>query len=110
MSANIGAIPITTGHAPEHPERGGDHYLTHDRGFKSWAFTLDHKRIGLLYMVFVLSAFTLGGIFAVILRTMLWHPVEMTATNAAHASASYNLYNNVFTIHGAVMVFLFIIP
>jgi cytochrome c oxidase subunit 1 len=107
MSANIGAIPITTGHAPEHPERGGDNYLTHDRGFKSWAFTLDHKRIGLMYMVFVLAAFALGGIFAVILRTMLWHPTDATSPNASNA---YNLYNNVFTIHGAVMVFLFIIP
>src|SRR5215218_5540773 len=107
MSANIGAIPITTGHAPEHPSAPGDNYLTHGRGFMSWAFTLDHKRIGLLYMAFVVSAFALGGFFAVVLRTMLWHPADTTAPNAA---ASYTLYNNVFTIHGAVMVFLFIIP
>jgi heme/copper-type cytochrome/quinol oxidase subunit 1 len=47
-----------------------DNYLTHGRGFKSWALTLDHKRIGLLYMMFVLTAFLLGGTFAVLLRAI----------------------------------------
>jgi len=84
MSANIGAVPITTGHVPE-PSAPGDNYLTHGRGFMSWAFTLDHKRIGLLYMMFVVSAFALGGIFAVILRTMLWSPALTTAAQSVVA-------------------------
>src|SRR4051795_6589071 len=107
MSAHIGAVPITTDH-PDHPEHG-DNYITHGKGVMSWLFTLDHKRIGLMYMIFVLSAFALGGTFAILLRTMLWHPADPVA-NPAAAAASYDLYNHVFTLHGAVMVFMFIIP
>jgi cytochrome c oxidase subunit 1 len=88
-----------------------DNYLTHGKGLMSWIFTLDHKRIGLLYMGGVLTMFFLGGFFAVALRTMLWSPLD--GRNPAlrdAAAASYNLYNNFFSMHGAVMVFLFIIP
>jgi cytochrome c oxidase subunit 1 len=106
MSANIGAIPITTGHAHGEPAPG-DNYLNHSRGIMSWLFTLDHKRIGLMYMVSVLSAFALGGTFAIILRTMLLHPADPAAGDSTKA---YYLYNNSFTLHGAVMVFMFIIP
>ncbi len=38
-----------------------DNYLTHSHGIASWAFTLDHKRIGVMYLVSVLTAFLLGG-------------------------------------------------
>jgi len=70
----------------------------------SWLFTLDHKRIGLMYMTVVLGAFALGGAFAVALRThLLWPHQDLTAQQA-------ELYNNMFTLHGAVMVFMFIIP
>ena len=55
--------PIAVHGAVPRQEPGGDNYLTHDRGFLSWALTLDHKRIGLLYMGGVLSAFFLGGVF-----------------------------------------------
>jgi cytochrome c oxidase subunit 1 len=106
MSANIGAIPLTPDRVPEHPEHGGN-YLTHGKGILSWIFTLDHKRIGIMYMIFVLSAFALGGTFAIVLRTLLWSPVDPKAANAAQA---YDFYNHVFTLHGAVMVFMFIIP
>src|SRR5690349_21333032 len=112
MSANIGAIPITTGHAPgAHPEHGGN-YLTHGTGIKSWLLTLDHKRIGLMYLVSVLAAFALGGTFAVILRTMLWNGgvAEVPESARSAAAAHWQTYNNAFTTHGAVMVFLFIIP
>jgi cytochrome c oxidase subunit I len=84
-----------------------DSYLTHGRGFLSWALTLDHKRIGLMYMVAVLIAFFIGGVFAVLLRTELITPGPTLASNPADA---WEIYNHVFTIHGAVMVFLFIIP
>src|SRR3954447_16540665 len=105
MSAHIGAIPITTDH-PDHPEHG-DNYITHGKGVMSWLFTLDHKRIGIMYMIFVTAAFALGGTFAMLLRTLLLHPA---AADAPGSSASYNLYNHAFTLHGAVMVFMFIIP
>ena len=63
-----------------------------------------------MYMMAILFAFGLGGLFAILLRTMLWAPVTLTASNAASAKQSYDLYNHFFTLHGAVMVFMFIIP
>jgi len=51
-----------------------DNYLTYTRGFLSWALTLDHKRIGVMYLVSVLSAFLLGGVFALLVRTQLLVP------------------------------------
>ncbi len=71
MSAHIGAVPITTDR-PEHPEHGdNDNYLTHDKGIMSWLFTLDHKRIGIMYMIFVLSAFALDEPEALLVRKPL---------------------------------------
>ncbi|MBX3354665.1 MAG: cbb3-type cytochrome c oxidase subunit I [Phycisphaeraceae bacterium] len=81
----------------------GDNYLTHTRGFLSWAFTLDHKRIGVMYMVAVLVSFLGGGIFALLLRTELLSPAPVLTDNPT----TYNIW---FTLHGAIMVFLVIIP
>ena len=79
-----------------------DNYLNHTSGFASWAFTLDHKRIGVMYLVATLSSFLLGGLAALAVRTELISrgPTIMDA----------DTYNKMFTLHGAVMVFLFIIP
>ena len=77
-------------------------YLNADRGVKSWLFTLDHKRIGVMYLVSVLLAFLLGGIFAMAIRLELLTP-EPTIMGA-------NTYNRMFTLHGVVMIFLFMIP
>jgi len=82
-----------------------DNYLTHTRGFASWIFTLDHKRIGVMYMVSVLTAFLAGGIFAMLVRTQLLVPSGLLF-DAAH----FKMYNQVFTLHGAIMVFLVLIP
>jgi cytochrome c oxidase subunit I len=79
-----------------------DNYLVHDKGFLSWALTLDHKRIGVMYLVSVLCAFALGGLFALLVRTELWSPGPNIIT--------HNQYNQFFTLHGAIMVFLVIIP
>ncbi len=78
-------------------------YLTATTGLKSWLFTLDHKRIGLMYLVGVLAFFLAGGIFALVLRTEL-----LTPQGGDFISAT--TYNKMFTLHGAVMVFLVIIP
>jgi cytochrome c oxidase subunit I len=83
------------------------HYLNHGKGFLSWALTVDHKRIGLMYMVAVLFAFALGGLFAVLLRTELLTPGP---TFLADEAKNWKLYNHFFTLHGAIMVFMFIIP
>jgi cytochrome c oxidase subunit 1 len=84
-----------------------DNYLTHGRGVKSWLFTLDHKRIAVMYMVAVLGSVLLGGIFAMLVRMELFHPGPDLVKDPARA---WELYNHMFTIHGAVMVFMVIIP
>lgn len=81
---------------------GGEHYLNHGRGVWSWLSTLDHKRIGIMYLVSILAAFLLGGVFALLIRTELLTP-QQTIMKA-------DTYNQMFTLHGAVMIFLFIIP
>jgi cytochrome c oxidase subunit 1 len=81
-----------------------DNYLTHTRGFLSWALTLDHKRIGVMYMVAVLISFFVGGVFALLVRTELLTPGQTIPGVTA------DVYNQFFTLHGAIMVFLVIIP
>ena len=83
-----------------------DNYLTHTHGIRSWLLTLDHKRIGIMYLVATLTAFFVGGVFALIIRTQLLVPngAIFTTVNA------YDHYNQMFTLHGAIMVFLVLIP
>ncbi len=71
-------------------------------GWKNWAVTLDHKRIGLMYLFGILTALVIGGAFALLVRLELFSPGETIVGPAA--------YNRLFTLHGAVMVFLVIIP
>jgi cytochrome c oxidase subunit 1 len=97
------ASPSTTADVVVAPRSSdSDNYLTHDKGFLSWALTLDHKRIGVMYLASVLVAFALGGTFALILRTELLTPGKTII--------EHDTYNQMFTMHGAVMVFLVIIP
>jgi len=77
-------------------------YLRIRAGLASWLFTLDHKRIGVMYLVGILGAFLLGGIFALLIRTELFTP--------ARTVMSADRYNQFFTLHGAIMTFLVIIP
>jgi len=84
------------------PAASGDNYLTHTRGIASWIFTLDHKRIGVMYLIAIMASLGLGGAFAGLLRTELIEPGETIM--------SADMYNQMFTLHGAVMIFLFIIP
>lgn len=80
----------------------GDNYLNHTKGIWSWLSTLDHKRIGLMYLFTTLTFFLVGGIFALLIRMELFTPGQ-TIMDAA-------TYNKFFTYHGAIMVFLVIIP
>jgi len=77
-------------------------YLNATPGLRSWLTTLDHKRIGVLYLVSILFSFLLGGIFAVLVRTELIAPGKQMV--------DADTYNQLFTLHGAIMIFLFIIP
>ena len=82
--------------------RPREHYLNVDYGWKSWLFTLDHKRIALLYLVSISAFFFLGGFAAVIVRLNLLTP---------HSElVSPEIYNRMFTMHGVIMVFFFLIP
>src|SRR5512137_938880 len=98
----MGTAEGTLAGAGVRPEGRGTNYLTHSSGFLSWALTLDHKRIGIMYLVSILSAFALGGFAALLVRTELLGPQQTIMTADG--------YNKMFTLHGAVMIFLFIIP
>ncbi len=94
---------------PSPPGYAGDreNFLNARNGPLGWLITLDHKRIAILYLVGVLASYLLGGLFALLLRAELWNPEPLMLTERADA---WNFYNHMFTLHGAVMVFLFIIP
>jgi cytochrome c oxidase subunit 1 len=79
-----------------------ENYLNCSRGFMSWAFTLDHKRIGVMYLVGIFIALILGGLMALLVRAELWTP--------GPTIISHDQYNQMFTLHGAIMIFLVIIP
>jgi cytochrome c oxidase subunit 1 len=99
MSASANVNPADLLPVDTSPE---ENYLTHDKGILSWVFTVDHKRIGLMYLFSVLAAFALGGFFALLLRTELL-TFDETIIGPQR-------YNQAMTLHGAVMVFLVIIP
>ncbi len=71
-------------------------------GFVSWLTTVDHKRIGLLYGLFALFFFLVGGLEALLIRTQLMVPNNDILT--AHQ------YNTLFTMHGTTMIFLAVMP
>ena len=77
-------------------------YLNATHGLKSWLLTLDHKRIGLLYLFGVSLFFAVGGIFALILRLELSTPGPWMMDS--------DTYNKFFSMHGIVMTFFFLIP
>jgi len=77
-------------------------YLNCERGILSWVFTLDHKRIGVMYLISIMAALGLGGALAMLIRTELAAPGQTIVDE--------DTYNQLFTLHGAVMIFLFIIP
>jgi cytochrome c oxidase subunit 1 len=80
----------------------GRNYLNAAYGWQSWLFTTDHKRIAILYLVSITVMFFLGGLAATIIRLHLITPqgALLTADN----------YNKMFTAHGVIMIFFFMIP
>src|SRR5580765_191302 len=77
-------------------------YLNDGHGLKSWLLTKDHKRIALLYLGSITAFFALGGFFALLIRLELLTPQGDLFTSET--------YNKMFTMHGVVMVFFFLIP
>jgi cytochrome c oxidase subunit 1 len=78
------------------------HYLNNGHGLKSWLLTKDHKRIAILYLISISVFFFLGGLMAILVR------LELATPEADLLSA--DAYNKAFTLHGVIMVFLFLIP
>ena len=82
-------------------ENQKQNYLTHPKGIMSWLLTLDHKRIGLMYLFGGIIFFFLGGVLALGMRLELAAPGNDFISNET--------YNNMYTLHGAIMIFLFIV-
>src|SRR6202795_2775424 len=78
------------------------HYLNASYGVKSWLFTTDHKRIALLYLGSITFMFLVGGIAATLMRLHLIEPQG--------ALVEPETYNKLFTMHGIIMVFFFLVP
>ncbi|CAN5622292.1 cytochrome c oxidase subunit I [soil metagenome] len=78
------------------------HYLNSEHGILSWLLTRDHKRIGILYLISLSFFFCLGGFFAGMIRLELLTPMpDLVASDT---------YNKLFSMHGIIMVFLFLVP
>ena len=109
MSTHAGGAPEPYGRPggppperPATPVRERVNYLTVSYGIKSWLLTVDHKRIALLYMFSISIMFAIGGIFATLIRLeLITPPGDMVQSET---------YNKLFTMHGVVMVFFFLIP
>ena len=86
------------------PLPGAEHenYLNKEYGIRSWLLTTDHKRIALLYLLSITFFFFIGGFFALLIRLELLTP--------AGDLVQADTYNKLFTMHGQVMVFFFLIP
>ncbi|HZT81607.1 MAG TPA: cbb3-type cytochrome c oxidase subunit I, partial [Gemmataceae bacterium] len=91
------AVPL-----PPPPEGPRETYLNASRGILSWLLTRDHKRIAILYLVTVTAMFFIGG-FAITI-------VRLNRMTPAGGLVSADTYNRLFTIHGVIMVFFFLVP
>src|SRR3954471_21811629 len=88
------AAPIEPEPEPHHPPAA--------TGILGWVTTTDHKKIGISYMVTAFIFFMFGGALAEVIRAQLWSPQSRLI--------SAGTYNQVFTMHGSIMMFLFIVP
>ncbi len=77
-------------------------YLNETWGLKSWLLTLDHKRIAILYLISVTFYFAIGGLMAALIR------IELATPQGDLVSPDW--YNRLFTMHGVMMIFFFLIP
>ncbi|GAB4295379.1 MAG: cytochrome c oxidase subunit I [Ignavibacteriaceae bacterium] len=83
----------------------GESYLDYKgkrKGIFAWILSTDHKRIGILYLVSLMSFFSVGVIFGFLMR------LELIAPGKTIVDAQ--TYNSLFTLHGVIMIFLFVIP
>jgi cytochrome c oxidase subunit 1 len=84
------------------PEEERVHYLNDGTSFLSWVLTRDHKRIAMLYLISITTFFGIGGLAAMLMRINLLEPRGLIVEP--------DTYNRLFSIHGIVMVWFFLIP
>jgi cytochrome c oxidase subunit 1 len=89
-------------YAPPVPQISTGEVAPEARGWTSWITTTDHKRIGIMYMVTTFVFFVLGGVEALMIRLQLGAPNNTLVTPT--------VYNQLFTMHGTTMIFLFVVP
>src|SRR3954453_18044162 len=99
MAATVSA-PSTT--AKPVPQITAHDVRRQPTGWTSWVTTTDHKRIGIMYLVLTFAFFMLGGVEALMMRLQL--------AQADNTLLTPQTYNELFTMHGSTMVFLFIVP
>ena len=83
-------------------EMPAEHYINEDYGIRSWLLTKDHKRIAILYLISITFFFAVGGLMATMIRIHLLTPTGNLV--------SHDNYNKLFTLHGIMMVFFFLVP
>jgi cytochrome c oxidase subunit 1 len=82
--------------------REATNYLNADNSISSWLLTVDHKRIGILYLISIAVFFAIGGVMAALIRAELLTP--------AGDLLSSDAYNKAFTVHGVTLIFFFLVP
>jgi cytochrome c oxidase subunit I len=87
---------------PEEERRPKVNYLNADNTVKGWLLTTDHKRIAIMYLISISVMFFIGSFLAALIRFELTSPVGRLLESES--------YNKVFTEHGVVMIFFFLIP
>src|SRR5438093_1368168 len=91
-----------TRYEPIEPVRPELNYLTNGQTIRSWLLTYDHKRIAILYLISISVMFIIGGFAASMIRIELLTPEGDVLT--------HETYNKMFSLHGIVMVFFFLVP
>jgi len=84
------------------PEIVAHEVVREPEGWRSWVTTTDHKKIGIMYLVLTFVFFLLGGVEALLIRLQL--------AQADNTLLTPQTYNELFTMHGTTMVFLFVVP
>jgi cytochrome c oxidase subunit 1 len=128
-------------HPHDHAHGGHEHHGSYLEGrggvwatVKDWATTVDHKKLGIMYLTAILALFFIGGVAALALRAELMAPPRsvqnqageitgytglmfdpgvkdpVTGVVTSDVTKSNNIYNRLFTMHGAIMVFMVIVP
>src|ERR1043166_345903 len=98
----MSASALKPGALREAPGLERPNYLNWSYAIKDWLLTTDHKRIAVLYLVSITIMFALGGFAAAMIRLELVSPHGRLLEN--------DTYNKMFTMHGVIMVFFFLVP